>query len=294
MSIRQQIGIVIGVAALALWAGGNARAAGRIPDEYRVGGFAIGCEAYTFNHYTAFEAIEKTAEAGGHVIEFFPGQSLSPDERDVKVDYTASDETINKLKDKLKECNVMAVNFGVVALPNDEAECRKVFEFAKKMGMVAITSEPSEDALDVIEKLAKEYDINVAIHNHPRQPNNPNYKVWDPNYVLSLVKDRDHHLGACADTGHWMRSGINPVLALKILKGRIISSHLKDLNTFGPDAHDVPYGTGQANIPAILDELKSQGFDGNISIEYEYHWTNSLPEVAQCIGFVRGYSAAKY
>jgi sugar phosphate isomerase/epimerase len=61
----------------------------------------------------------------------------------------------------------------------------------------------------------------------------------------------------------------------------------------GPDAHDVPYGTGVSDVPAILDELKRQGFDGNLSIEYEYHWQNSLPEVAQCIGFVRGYGAAK-
>ena len=49
------------------------------------------------------------------------------------------------------------------------------------------------------EKLVKEYDIRVGIHNHPRQPNNPNYKVWDPNYILSLVKDRDARLGAAAD-----------------------------------------------------------------------------------------------
>lgn len=61
----------------------------------------------------------------------------------------------------------------------------------------------------------------------------------------------------------------------------------------GPHAHDVPYGTGVSDIPAILQELKSQGFTGNLSIEYEYHWENSIPEVAQCIGFVRGYGTAQ-
>jgi len=35
--------------------------------------------------------------------------------------------------------------------------------------------------------------------------------------------------------------------------------------------------------------LKHQGFEGNISIEYEYQWDKSLPEVKQCIDFVRGY-----
>ena len=60
----------------------------------------------------------------------------------------------------------------------------------------------------------------------------------------------------------------------------------------GSKAHDVPYGTGVSDVAGILSELKSQGFEGNISIEYEYHWENSVPEVAQCIGFVRGYGAA--
>jgi hypothetical protein len=65
------------------------------------------------------------------------------------------------------------------------------------------------------------------------------------------------------------------------------------LNKSGAGAHDVPYGTGAADVPGILEELRAQGFSGNISIEYEYHWENSSPEVGQCIGFVRGYGAAR-
>lgn len=262
----------------------------KIPEEYQIGGFAIGCQAYSFNRFTAFEAIEKTAQAGGKVIEFYPGQRLSKEDGDLKVDHNASDEVIQKLKAKLQQHQVMAVNYGVVGLPNDETESRKVFEFAKKMGIPAVTSEPAMESMDLLEKLAKEYDIKVGIHNHPKRENDPNYKVWDPEYVLSMVKDRDSRLGAAADTGHWIRSNINPVDALRILRGRVISTHLKDLHKMGPGAHDVPYGTGVANVTAILNELRRQRFDGNISIEYEYNWDNSLPEIAQCIGYVRGYA----
>jgi hypothetical protein len=63
-----------------------------ISPEYRVGGFVLGCQAYTFHRFTAFEAIEKTAAAGGKAIEFYPGQSLSPDDKKTKVDFNASDE----------------------------------------------------------------------------------------------------------------------------------------------------------------------------------------------------------
>jgi sugar phosphate isomerase/epimerase len=268
------------------------RAENKIPEDCKTGGFFIGCQAYTFNKFSVFEAIEKTAEAGGKVIEFYPGQKLSKEEPNVKWDHNASAETIQKVKDKLAASKVTAVNYGVVGIPKDEAEARKLFEFAKTMSLYAITTE-SVDALDTIEKLVKEYDIKVAIHNHPKQANNPNYKVWDPKYVLSVVKDRDARIGSCADTGHWVRSGLKPVECLRILEGRIISSHMKDLNEMAPDAHDVPFGTGVADIPAILGELKAQNFAGNISLEYEYHWENSTPECGQCIGFVRGYGMAK-
>ena len=262
-----------------------------IPDDCRIGGFAIGCQAYTFNRFSVFEAIEKTAQAGGKVIEFFPGQKLSPDKPDVKWDHNASDEVIAQVKAQLTKYGLRPVNYGVVGA-KDDAEWRKIFEFAKKLGLYAVTTE-AVNQLDSIEKLVKEFDIRVAIHNHPRRPNDANYKVWDPAYVLSVVKDRDARIGACADTGHWVRSGLTPVECYKILKGRIVSTHFKDLNEKSPKAHDVPFGTGISDIPALLDELKRQGFQGNISIEYEHNWEQSLPEVAQCIGFVRGYATHK-
>jgi sugar phosphate isomerase/epimerase len=264
------------------------RAAEPIPDSQRINGVAIGCQAYTFNRFSAFEAIEKAATAGAKVIEFYPGQKLSQAEPEAKLDHHASAETLAKVKAKLAEHGIMAVAYGVVGLSKDEAESRKVFEFCKTMGIRVINTE-STDALDTFEKLVKEFDIMVGFHNHPRRENDPNYKVWDPNYIMELVKDRDPRIGACADTGHWMRSDLKPVDCLRILKGRIVSSHLKDLNGFGKGVHDVPYGTGAADMPAILAELKAQGFSGPASIEYEHNWDNSLPEVTKCIDYIKAW-----
>ena len=263
-----------------------------IPAEYKSGGFFIGCQAWTWNHFTVTEAIEKTADAGGRVIEFYPGQPFSKDEPGVKWDQNASPDTIAKVKSLLEKHHIRAVNYGVVGISKDESEARKLFTFAKTMGFRAITTE-SVDAIDTIEKMVKEFDIMVGFHDHPKQDNNPNYKMWDPTYVLSVVQSRDKRIGSCADTGHWVRSGIKPVDALRILKGRIISSHLKDLNEFTAAGHDVPAGTGVSDIAAILEELHKQGFDGNISIEYEHHMEASMPEVAQSLGFVRGYGVAR-
>lgn len=262
-----------------------------IPNQFKQGGFAIGCQAYSFNRYSAFEAIEKTAEAGGRVIEFYPGQKLAADD-DTKMGPGMSVESIQKLKDKLAKHNVKAVAFGVTGISRDEADARNLFSWAKTMDIGVLNTE-STDAIDTIEKMVREFDIKVGFHNHPKRANDPNYKVWDPNYILTLVKNRDMRIGACADTGHWVRSGIKPIDAIRILQGRIVSSHLKDLHEFSGGGHDLPYGTGVSDIPAILDELKRQNFVGPISIEYEHNWEKSVPEIAQCIGFVRAYGTAQ-
>src|SRR3954447_1928896 len=96
-----------------------------IPDQYKQNGFAIGCQAYSFNKYTVFEAIEKTAQCGGKVIEFYPGQPVSKDDP-TKWDHNASEETIAKVQAKLKEHGIKPVNYGVVGIPKDEAQARKV------------------------------------------------------------------------------------------------------------------------------------------------------------------------
>src|SRR6266542_4270046 len=88
----------IGIAAVTLATTLSLRSEVKIPDEYKQGGFAIGCQAYTFNHYSVFEAIDKTVEAGGKVIEFYPDQKLSKEEPNVKWGHNASDETIAKVK----------------------------------------------------------------------------------------------------------------------------------------------------------------------------------------------------
>src|SRR5215470_13392552 len=218
---------------------GSVSLASPIPDDAKISGFGVGAQAYTFNRFSVFEAIEKTAQAGGKLIEFYPGQKLSPDEPNVHWDHNAGPEVIQKVKAQLAKFKIRPVNYGVVG-GRGEAEWRKIFEFAKELDLYGITTESVGD-LDTIEKLVKEFDIRVGIHEHGRRPDDPSYKVWDPNYVLSVVKDRDPRIGACADTGHWATSGIKPIDGLRILKGRVISCHLKDRPEIGVQKPDTIY-----------------------------------------------------
>lgn len=267
----------------------SAAARADLPESAKVGQFYAGCQAYTFRMFDVMTALDKIAYAGGKTVEFFPGQALGKEDK-TKFDHNTTLEQRAPVKAKLKELGLTPSGYGVVRLKNDEAECRKIFEFAKDMGIGIVVSEPAEDAFDLIEKLVKEYDIKMAIHNHPKKPLDRSYKYWDPEYVLSLVKDRDPRMGACADVGHWVRSGIKPTDAIMILKGRIFDSHIKDLTEFGnPKAHDMIWGTGKSDIPAVLNAYAEIGFWGPLAAEYEHNWDTNVEEVKQCLEFVKNF-----
>jgi len=155
-----------------------------------------------------------------------------------------------------------------------------MFEFAKNMGIETIVSEPTEDAFDTIEKLCDEYGINVAIHNHPK----PSH-YWNPDTVLKVCQGRSKRIGACCDTGHWKRSGLNPLECQKKLEGRIITFHFKDLSATGSKLRDVPWGTGVCDAKGMLQEIHRQGVKAIFSIEYEHYSENLMSELAQCVKF---------
>jgi sugar phosphate isomerase/epimerase len=262
-----------------------------IPETAKVGQFFAGCQAYSFRLYSVFEAIDKTAQAGGKTIEFYPGQKFDDT---AKWDHNATPAMIEKVKKHLADKGLTAVGYGVVKLGKDAAQDRKVFEFCKAMGISIVVTEPDVAGLDGIEALVKEFDIKMAIHNHPKRPLDRAYLFWDPNYVLGLVKDRDPRMGSCADVGHWVRSGLDPVECIKILKGRIFDSHMKDLTEFGNvKAHDLPFGQGKSNIAGILAEYAAQGYPGPLHCEYEHNWETSVPEITQCLDFVKNWKPAK-
>ncbi len=257
-----------------------------IPEHLRQNGWFIGAQAYTFKEFSAFEAIAKTKEAGGNVIEFYPGQILKPGSTN-KVHHTMSAAAMAELKAECARQGVRPVNYGVIAAKSPE-DVRAIMSFAKKMELYSVCTEATEQIV-AWETNAKEFDLKVAFHEHGGSMSNPKYKVWNPLYILGVVESRDLRVGACADLGHWCTSELKPVECLRILNGRIISVHLKDKAAFGK-APVVVAGQGVVDVAACLEELKKQKFDGHISVEHENDWTNSVPKVRANIDFVKAHA----
>ncbi len=240
-------------------------------------GWELGMQAWTFRDRTAIEAIETAGKLGLKYIELYPGQALAPGEPKAEVGPALTAAQIEALKKKLQGAGVKAVSYGVVSLKNDEAAARKQFEFVKGMGMRTLVTEPTPDARDMVSRLADEYNVLVAIHNHPKPS-----MYWNPDTVLEAIKGRSPLMGACADTGHWPRSGLRSIDSLKKIEGHVIELHFKDIT----NGRDAVWGTGDSDAKGMLAELKRQGFRGQIYVEYEFGSGKELEaNVARCIEF---------
>ncbi len=253
--------------------------------EVRIRKIPIALQCWTFREFSFFEALDKAKELGIQYLQPYPGQMLSRENPDEKFNHNLDDETLEKVKRKLEEYGLELVAYGVVGFENTEGSMRQVFDFAKKMGIRTIVTEPEFEDFSLLEQMVKEYNMNIAIHNHP-EPS----KYYHPETVYQYVAENDKRIGACADNGHWMRAGIKPVEALRLLKGRIKDVHLKDRNIYGTDsAFDVPFGQGAASIHDILAELTLQDFRGFLSIEHENpdDVDNLVPPVRQGIEYIK-------
>lgn len=243
-------------------------------------GWKFGAQAYSFRLFTLAEALDKMDSCGLQYVECYPGQTIGggiEGKMDFKMDAAKRAQVLDLLKSKKKTM----LAFGVVN-GNNADEWKQIFEFAKAMGIKSITSEPARKDLDIVSKLCDEYKIKLAIHDHPK----PSH-YWHPDSVLAAIKGRSKYMGACADIGHWVRSGLDPVECIKQLDGHIFSLHFKDLNEKAPKAHDVIWTTGVSNMEGVLKELKKQKFQGLFSAEYEHNWQNSVPDITQSVKNIR-------
>lgn len=243
-------------------------------------GWKLSMQSYTFHLFSVVESLGKTEQLGLKYIEIYPGQKMGDDFGDVRFGYQLTEDEQRKLKTIAASKGVTIVSSGVWTAKRDEWE--KIFSFAKNMQMEFISAEPARDDWDLVEELAKRYQIKVAVHNHPSESS-----YWSPEILLQAIDGRSELIGASADVGHYKRMGLDPLECIRELEGRVISFHFKDIAPVGNEAalEDVVWGTGILQVDEMLNEMKRQNFEGYFTIEYEANWENNLPDIEASIDY---------
>lgn len=259
---RRHLLAITGATALGSRLATAAKSDGRLPP--------LGIQIYSLRGYPVDEALRHAKDLGFKTVEFFSG--MYP----VNSDAAA----IAAMNARLADLGLTISAHGVNGFGGDAQANRKVFEFAKAAGIRTITADPSPESFDSLQSLVKEFDIRIAIHNHgPRHRYN---KAVD---VLKAIDGKDERIGACADLGHFIRSGEKPVEVIRLLAGRLYGIHLKDFAEMQDKTRGVILGRGHLDVAAVFAALERAGFpeDGALSLEYEENPQNPLEDIRACV-----------
>jgi sugar phosphate isomerase/epimerase len=237
------------LAALILFSGAAAHSADAGPK--------LGLQSWTCRNMT-FEDVVAFADA--HHIKYL--QLIAK-----HIDPKGSKEETLKKKAVLDQHGLVCYTFGVNATTMDKEDNRKLFEFAKLMGIKLIVVEPKNLAeWDNLEQLVKEYDIKLAIHNH-----GTGTVYGDPATVKKVLAERDPRIGVCLDIGWVTAAGFDAAKTFREYGNRVFDMHLKDkrVDKSGekPVVLDVEVGTGEANYKDLFAEIKKTNWSGVMAIE---------------------------
>lgn len=234
------------------------------------GGWPVGIQSFSLRKYNLQEAVRHIKGLGIHFVEFYSKH----------VAINSTDQQLADLKKLLDQADVTMSSHGVNKFTKDHEKNRQVFEFAKRAGLKNITCNPTPDSFDSLDKLVAEYDIRVGIHNHG--PGSSYDKISE---VVDAVKDHDPRIGACVDTGHFIRSKEDPIEAVERLGKRVFGLHIKDEEKQEKKSHNVIIGKGFLDVTKLFATLKEVGFpaDGSISLEYEANPDNPIDDIQQCL-----------
>ena len=245
-------------------------------------GFRMGVQSYCFREFKSTEKVIELLKALklAHV-EIWPGGHMPVD--------LPADQLSARIK-QYHDAGITIDACGVLGLENDEAQCRKIFDYARALGVLSISAGPEYEALPMLDALTEEYGIPIAIHNH-----GPGDELWGtPEKIRAGLSGTSSRIGLCPDLGHFHRAGFDPMPVIDEFADRIHGMHLKDMvppegggDGTGRDWEDEIVGRGKVNLPELMTKLKNIGFKGSFTLEYESDPSDPIPAMQECLKEIR-------
>ncbi|MFO0691860.1 MAG: sugar phosphate isomerase/epimerase [Myxococcota bacterium] len=242
--------------------------------------FDIGLQSFTLRRFAFEPMLDVLVSLGVRKVELIPELGVFFYRFGSHFPVTDDPAEIDRVRAAMAKRGLQISASGVHSIP-DEAEARRLFDFAERAGIPLLTISPDDGALDAIDRLCRERPgIRVGIHNH-----GPWTRYDTIADVEASLAGRAPNFGACVDTGHFIRSGEDPVEALRRLGARVHGVHLKDHVEAGFFASGCLLGEGRLDLVACFRALREIGFrpDGALSLELERDGDTLLEDVKTCL-----------
>ncbi len=239
-------------------------------------GLKIGVATYTFREWPIEETIKGLQRADMKYISI----------KNVKnhIDLSHTTEERKQRAKMFRDAGMIPLSVGNVGMKNDEADVRRAFEYARDIGVPVIVCAPPPDSVPLLDKMVKEFNIKLAIHNH-----GPEDKMFPSPYdVWKAVEKYDKRIGLCIDVGHTARAGVDPAEAILKCRERLYDVHLKDISALGNKNTPIEGGRGILDLKAILAALLKINYQALAGFEYEKDGKDPLPGLTETLGYTKG------
>ena len=224
--------------------------------------YMVGLQSYTYRKHPLEKLIQDSVKLGLNAVELWEGH----------LPLDSSTATVNKVREALESNGIRICGIGVINISERDPE--GVLDFASRLGAdyVSVDFDPGDEktqqkACDI----AQEVGMKLAIHNH-----GPGHHFATPDDIRPILDSTPESMGVCMDTGHFLRSGVDALSAIESLSPRIYAVHLKD---FVDEKTEVPPGKGRLDLPAVVDALKSNLYQGCYIVEYEERPEDPMPDL---------------
>ncbi len=239
-------------------------------------GLKVGVASYTLRNLPIEQAIAGVKQVDLKYVSI----------KNVKnhIDLTHSSDERKRRAQMFRDAGITPLSVGNVPMRDGESEIRTAFEFARDIGVPTIVCAPNHDALPLLNKLVKEFDVRLAIHNHgPEDTFFPS-----PYDVMRAVEKLDQRIGLCIDVGHTARAGVDPAESIIKCRERLYDVHMKDISAMGNKNTPIEGGRGILDLKSILAALLEIKFEGLVGFEYEKDADNPVPGLAESVGYNKG------
>jgi len=239
-------------------------------------GLKMGIATYTFSKLKTDAAIEGIKRVDLHYCSI----------KDAHLPLKSTREERQAVAKLFKAAGITPLSCGNISPGKDETAIREKFEYAKDAGIPTIVCTPDKATLPILDKMVREYDIKIAIHNH-----GPEDKLWPSPYdVWEAVQSYDPRVGLCIDVGHTARAGVDPVESIRKCSARLHDVHIKDIsdNSAGSKSKPVELGRGVLDLHGILQALLDIKFAGHLGLEFEKNLNDPIPGTCESIGYLKG------
>jgi sugar phosphate isomerase/epimerase len=234
----------------------------------------VGVATYSLRKFPRAQAISMLRELGVRTLSV----------KEFHLPYRDSAEALAAGRREFDQAGLELASGGVVVTYREEdSMLRRYFEYGRTCRFPMLIMMPSARQLPLIEKLAAEFDIRVAIHNHG--PEDKNFPT--PESVYEAIQGIDRRIGVCIDVGHSARAGVDVVRSIQTCRSRLVDVHIKDLRALSGHT-DCEVGRGVLPIPAILRALVAAQYAGCINLEYEAEPENPVAGMHSSLAYIRG------